>query len=361
MRLLQPLFALFASATDSQLARMVEYLKAENRILREKLPKRLAVTPRERNRLVKLGAKVGSAIKDLITIVTPRAFRRWLAADRGEESSRKKSTRKPGRPRTAEDVRKLVLKLARKNGRGYARVLGELKKLGIRSVSKTTVANILREVSLDPGPKRGKGTWDEFVKRHASTLWACDFLSVRSVTLAGFIDLFVLFFIHVGTRRVIVSGVTANPGSAWATQQARNTTMQVEEWGLPARFLLLDYDSKFSGEFDAVFAADGTEVKRVGPVAPNLNAYAERWAQSLRTECLDHFLILGEGHLRHVITEYVKHHNTERPHQARGNLPLPDAAVEDAGEPRVLPLSLGQVKCRERLGGLLRHYYRAAA
>jgi putative transposase len=361
MRLLQPLFALFASATDSELAKMVEYLKAENRILRDKLPKRLTVTPRERNRLVKLGSKLGSAIGDLITIVTPRAFRRWLAADRGGKSTAKKPIRKPGRPRTPEDVRKLVLKLASENGWGYARVLGELRKLGIRTVSKTTVANILREAGLDPGPRRGPGTWDEFVRRHAATLWACDSLSVRGATLSGFVDLYLLFFVHVGTRRVIASGVTANPGSAWVAQQARNASMRMAEWGLPATHLLLDHDAKFTREFDAVFRADGVEVKRVGPVAPNLNAYAERWVQSLRQECLDHFVVLGEGHLRHLVREYVEHHNLERPHQGRGNVPLPDAQAADAGEPPTLRFPGGEVRCRERLGGLLKHYHRAAA
>ncbi len=113
---MQPLFALFASSTDSQLRRMVEYLKAENRILRSKLPKRLTVTPRERNRLVKLGSRLGSAIKDLITIVTPRAFCRWVAVERGDKTTAKPSGRKPGRPRTAEDIRKLILQLASENG-----------------------------------------------------------------------------------------------------------------------------------------------------------------------------------------------------------------------------------------------------
>ena len=131
--------------------------------------------------------------------------------------------------------------------------------------------------------------------------------------------------------------------------------------GLPARLLLRDHDGKFAREFDAVFEADGTEVERVGPVAPNLNAYAEWLAQELRTECLDYFLVLGENPLRHLVREFVAHHNTERPHQARGNVPLPDAAAEDAGQPRILPPTTGEVRCRERLGGLLRHYYRAAA
>ena len=354
MRLLQPLFALYAAATDSQLARMVEYLKAENRILRDKLPKRLTVTARERHRLVRLGTRLGSAIRDLVTIVTPRAFARWVAGGRSPKPRAAK--RKPGRPRTPEDIRRLVLKIARETGWGYARVLGELRKLGIRSVSRTTVATILREAGLDPGPKRGAGTWSDFVQRHAATLWACDFLSVRSATLRGFVDLYVLFFIHVGSRRVFASGVSANSDSAWVAQQARDASMQMNEWGLPGRFLLLDHDGKFTREFDAVFEAEGTEVKRVGPQAPNLNAYAERWVQSLRQECPDHFVVLGENHLRHVLKEYLDHYNGERPHQARGNVPLPDAD----GEPRVLQFPAGGVRCRERLGGLLRHHHRAA-
>ena len=123
-----------------------------------------------------LGARLGSAIRDLITIVTPRAFRRWVAAERGDQTTAKPSGRKPGRPRTAEDIRKLILQLASDNGWGWRmqECSGELKKLsGIHSVSKTTVANILtpRLRDLDPGPKRGEGTWDEFVKRHAATLW----------------------------------------------------------------------------------------------------------------------------------------------------------------------------------------------
>jgi putative transposase len=284
-----------------------------------------------------------------------------VAAERGVKTTARPSGRKPGRPRTPEDIHALVLRIARENGWGYARVLGELKKLGIWSVSKTTVANILREAGLDPGPKRGEGTWDEFVKRHASTLWACDFLSVKGWTLKGFVDLYLLFFVHVGTRRVIAAGVTANPDAAWVSQQARNASMAMADLGLPPRLLLIDHDTKFVGGFDAVFEAEGTEVKRVGPVAPNLNAYAERWAQSLRQECLDHFLILGEGHLRHLIQEYVEHFNQERPHQARGNVPLPDAQAADAGEPPVLKFPKGEVRCRERLGGLLKHYHRAAA
>jgi putative transposase len=270
--------------------------------------------------------------------------------------SQQGSERKPGRPRTPEDIRRLVLKIARETGWGFARILGELRKLGIRNVSKTTVADILRGAGLDPGPKRGAGTWSDFVRRHAATLWACDFLSVRSATLKGFVDLYVLFFIHIGSRRVFVSGVSAEPCAVWVAQQARNATMEMADWGLPASRVFIDHDAKFTRDFDAVFAAEGTAVQRVGPRAPNLNAYAERWVQSLRQECLDHFLVMGETHLRHILKEYLEHYNGERPHQARGNVPLPDADAE----PRIPPFPSGVVRHRERLGGLLRHYHRAA-
>lgn len=162
----------------------------------------------------------------------------------------------------------------------------------------------------------------------------------------------------IESRRAFVAGVTANPDTAWVRQQARNASTQMADWGLPASRILIDHDGKFTDKFDAVFEADGTEVKRVGPVAPNLNAYAERWVQSLRTECLDHFVICGEGHLRHVLKEYLEHYNSERPHQAKGNVPLPETDTE---EPRILPFPSGGVRGRERLGGLLKHYYREAA
>jgi putative transposase len=357
MRLLNPLFALLGASTDAQLARSVEFLKAENRILRDKLPKRLTVTKQERNRLVKLGKGLGSAIKDLITIVSPRTFARWMAGDKKPVSA-KKEERKPGRPRTAEDIRELVLRLANESGWGYTRILGELKKLGIGTVSRSTVVNILKDAGLDPGPKRGVGTWDDFITRHTATLWAADFLSVKTWTMNGVVDLYLLFLIHIGTRKVIISNPTASPDAKWVAQQARNATMTMDDWGLPASYLIIDHDSKFAKHFDEVFAADGTKVIRVGPLAPNMNAYAERFVQTLRVECLDHFVVCGEKHLRHLVKEFVTHYHEERPHQGRGNMPL---SAGGADEPQFLPFTTGEVVCRERLGGLLRHYSRVAA
>lgn len=359
MRFLQPLWLLLTTSKDSDLRQIIEYLKEENKILRSKLPERITVTPRERSRLLKFGSKIGGAIRELISIVSYRTFCRWRADTEPSKDKKKVTKRKPGRPKTKEEIRELILKLARENnGWGSTRVLGELKKLGITTVGRTTVAEILREAGLDTGPKRGEGSWDEFLKRHAATLWAADFLTVKSLTLTGFVDLHLLFFIHIGSRRAFVSSPTANPDSAWVTQQARNVSMEIAELGLGITHLVTDWDTKFPGSFRTVFEAEDVQLIRVGPRKPNMNPYSERFAQTLRKECLDHFVVCGEKHLNHIVREFLIHYHEERPHQSRDNLPLCDA---DAEEPRILKFPSGEVKCRERLGGLLRHYYREAA
>jgi len=293
-----------------------------------------------------------NAIKHLIGIDSPRTFQRWLGA---EQPSAPKPG-KPRRPRTEAEIRDLVLRLARETCWGYTRILGELKKLGVRAICRSTVINILKEHGLDPGPQRGLGTWDEFLKRHAATLWATDFFSKQVWTKAGLVDCFVLCFIHLGSRRVYVSGLTAQPDRAWMIQQARNLAMNFAEQPVKPTMLLRDYDGKFAPEFDAILEAEGVTVKKVGPHAPNLNACAERWVQSCRREMLDHFVVFGEDHLRHLVAEYVAYYNEERAHQAKDSLLLTGLPP-----PPVSPLVVEEVGCRERLGGLLKHFYRRVA
>jgi putative transposase len=174
-RLLQSFLLLLAGATDKALARQVQYLKVENGILRAKLPKRITVTPAERRKLLHFGKPLGPAIKHLIGIVSPRTFARWASGEGNRTTPGRQS--KPGRPRTPEDVRELVLRLAHETGWGSAGIHGELKKLGVGGISRSTVVNILRQAGLESGPKRGEGSCDEFVTRHAATLWGCDFFS----------------------------------------------------------------------------------------------------------------------------------------------------------------------------------------
>ena len=308
--------------------------------------------------MVELGRAVGPAIQHLISIVTPRTFARWMKADSEAPKTAPAQPRPPGRPKTDVDIQSLVLRLARENAWGYTRILGELKKLGVGKISRSTVVNILKENGLDPGPKRGKGTWHEFVRRHAETLWACDFFTKKTWTFGGLVDVYVLFFIHIGTRRVHIAGMTANPDNAWMVQQARNMSMVFAEQPTPPKYLIMDMDAKFTANFRATLEADNVESVRVGPLAPNLNAFAERWVQTIRRECLDHFVCFGIDHLRHIVKEFEAFYNQNRPHQSLGNRPIPDAQSE---APATLPFPGGAIACKQRLGGVLKHYYPQAA
>jgi putative transposase len=139
-------------------------------------------------------------------------------------------------------------------------------------------------------------------------------------------------------------------------EQARNLSEYFAEQPSRPTMLLRDHDGKFSEEFDSILAADTIAVNKVGPLAPNLNAYAERWVQSVRGECLDHFVVFGEEHLRLLLREYEAYFNERRPHQSLANVPPAGAAtVEETA------LTVEEVLCDERLGGLLKHYYRQAA
>jgi putative transposase len=352
-RVFHPLILLLARATSNELAQMVDYLKTENRILRSKLPRRVDLTPAERERLVKHGKPLGTKIKELITIVSPRTFARWLS---GETKSVGKQAGKGGRPRKPEELRQLVVQMAKENGWGLGRIMGELKKLGIK-IAKGTVRSILLENGFDLGPTRGEGSWDEFIKMHAKTLWACDFFSKKVWTLGGLVECFVLFFIQPGTRQVHIAGITANPNGDWMAQQARNLCMFFDDQPEAARYLVCDRDTKFTEQFREILKSDGVKVVQTAVRAPNQNAYAERFVQTIKTECLDLFVVLGEKHLRHIIGEYVAHYHAERPHLATDNLPPLLARPPDPVE----CLGPKDVVVRERLGGLLRHYERKAA
>lgn len=213
------------------------------------------------------------------------------------------------------------------------------------------MCKILIEAGHDPGPTRGEGTWDEFIKIHAKTLWATDYLSKKVWTLGGPVDYDLVFFIHVETRRVIMIAATAHPTNDWVTQQARNFVMEAEDQGLNVGHLIHDRDTKYAERFDRVFESEGVAVHRVGPAQPNMDAFAERFVQSIQQGCLDHFVLLGEKHLNHIVSEHMTHFHEGRPNQALGNAPPMGLRLAQDGE----------VVCRERLGGLLRHYHRQAA
>jgi putative transposase len=261
--------------------------------------------------------------------------------------------RRPGRPTISEEIRAVVLRLARENPRwGYARIVGELAGVGVR-VSATTVAKILRQAGVSPAGARAQLGWRDFLRAHADSIIGCDFFTVETLWLGR---LYVLFFLQLSNRRVHFAGCTANPDGGWIAQQARHLAWAFSERAKPARFLIHDRDSKFSRAFDEVFRSDGVEIIRTPFRAPTANAFAERWVGTVRRDCLDWLLISSRRQLERVLRVYVHHYNTHRPHRGLGLTP----PIAGPRLRRVGPGPPEQLHRRDRLGGLIHEYARAA-
>jgi putative transposase len=291
----------------------------------------------------------GSQLRRLRLIVSPRTLLRWHASLVRRHWAYPR--RAPGRPRTAQTIRALVLEMARDNpGWGYRRIHGELTGLGY-TLAPSTVWRILKNAGIDPAPTRSGQAWRAFLEAQVKTILAVDFFHVDTVLLRR---LYVLFVIEHGTRRVHMAGITAHPTGEWVTQQARNLLMNLEDRADGFKFLIRDRDAKFTSAFDAVLTEAGIRIIKTPVRAPRANAIAERWIASARRECLDQILITGERHLRLVLDEYTDHYNTHRPHRAlqRG---------APAGRPHPPDPGVNvRVLRRDRLGGLIHEYSQVA-
>ena len=249
-----------------------------------------------------------------------------------------------------------MVKLARENSSwGYDRIAGAMANLGHR-ISDQSVGNLLRRHGIPPAPERQKNTtWKDFIRAHMSALAGSDFFTAEVITWHGLATYYVLFFLHLDSRRVSIAGIPDHPELCWMEQMARNATL--EGWGfLHSRcYLLHDRDTKFSESFRDTLAAGGVKPLKLPARSPNLNAFTERCVRSVKEECLSKLLLFGEASLRRVLAEYVEHFHAERNHQGKGNVllfPSSDRATSNGS---------GRVRCQERLGGLLKYYHREAA
>ena len=302
------------------LQEQVDYLKAENHLLREKLgTKRVRLTDAERRRLATLGKALGrKGLAAVATIASTETILRWyreLVAKKYDGSQQ----RGQGRPKTAAEIAALVVRMAKENERwGYTRIMGALKNLG-HEIGRNTIKRILLENGIDPAPERGKRmSWATFIKAHLGVIVGMDFFTVEVVTWLGLIRYHVLFAIDIASRKVEIIGMVANPGGPWMEQMARNLVDAVDGFLVGKRYVLIDRDPLYTEAFRRILGQGGVKAVRLPARSPNLNAFAERFVLSIKSECLERIVPLGETHLRRAISEYMEHYHHERNHRGWG-------------------------------------------
>ena len=295
------------------------------------------------------------ALEEVAQIVRPETILAWhrrLIAKKFDGSK----NRSPGKGTTRDQIDALVLRMARENRTwGYRRIAGALSNLG-HAVSHQTVANILKRHNIAPAPERGKGvSWREFIRSHLEVLAAVDFFTAEVWTASGLTTYYVLTCMRVASRQMCIAGISTSPNQGWMEQMARNLSFAEVGFLQGCRYLLHDRDAKFSAAFSGILEAVGIKSVKLPPRSPNLNANLERWHRSVKEECLSKVILFGETSLREVLSNYVLHFHGERNHQGKGNVILFPRPEDRIGE------STGDIRTRERLGGLLKLYYRAAA
>jgi transposase len=342
---------------NQQLLLRNEYLAAENRILRAQLPKRLRLTDPQRCTLAEIGKRLGrKALEQVACVVKPETILGWYRRLIAQKFDGSRYRAYPGRPPIGRELSEMVVRMARENPSwGYDRIMGALSNLG-QKLSDQTVGNILRRHGIPPARKRsGNATWKDFIAAHMAVLTGADFFTVEVLTWQGLVTYYVLFFLHLETRRVSLAGITRHPTEEWMAQMGRNAIDETSGYLRQQRYVLHDRDTKFCKEFRDALAAGGVKCLRLPARSPNLNAFVERWVRSVKEECLSKLILLGGGSLTRALTQFQEHYLFERNHQGKGNILLFPKADQ-------LPTSYGpSIECQQRLGGLLKYYYRRAA
>lgn len=348
------LLACLAGWMHREQQQRLEYALTELAVVREMLgKKRLRFNDDQRRRLAAKGKEVGrKGLQEIGSLVTPDTLLRWHRELIAQKWTFERKS--PGRPPVSQEVTDLAVKLAKENpNAGYDRIQGMLANLG-HEISDTTVKNILKQHGIEPAPVRTKRTtWAEFLKSHSETMAACDFFTTEVWTLGGLVTFYVLFVIDIATRRVHIAGITTSPNAAWMKQVARNLTDCQDGFLKGKSHLIMDRDGSFTAEFREILKIAGVTPVRLPPRSPNLNAFAERWVRSIKSECLDKMIFFGEKMFRYAISEFVRHYHAERNHQGLDNKIIePEESVGKAD---------GEIICSERIGGLLKYYHRRAA
>jgi len=328
----------------------IAYLRTENKILREKLgQKRILLNDSQKRRLAAAAVRLPrDLLREVVTLFTPDTllrWHRWMIARKYDGSGRRG---KPGpAPTKQRMIRDLVLQMAEANPDwGYGRMYGELKKLGYK-VHWQTVRRVMKDLGLldDPDPER-KTSWKTFIQSHWQSISACDFFTLEAWTPTGLTRFLVFFVIDLSTRKVEVAGIHVDPCETQMLQWARNLTDPESGFLKDKRLLIHDRDPLFTKKFSQTLKAAGVRCLKMPKWSPNLNPYAESWVRNIKREALNKMILFGERHVRYVVEQYVEHYNLERPHKGLGY-----SRPVESDKP---PTREGEVKCHERLGGLLK-------
>ena len=357
LRPYQLLAAILAGWVNRDQQQRLEYQHTEMQVLKEILgTKRILLNDDQRRRLAVQGKALGrKVLGEIATLFTPDTILRWhrqLIAQKWDYSARRG---KVGRPATPQDVADLVLQFAKENPTwGYDRIADALANVG-HTLSDQTVGNILKRHGIEPAPERKRSTtWSTFLKAHWDQLAAIDFTTVEVWTKGGLVTYYLLFAMRLATRQVCFLGCTPNPVRSWMAQMARNLTDAFDGFlRAPVRYVLMDRDAKFTADFQATLTAADVKPVLLPPKSPNCNAHLERFFRSLKEEALARVLFFGEQALRQAVEQFLVHYHTERAHQGLGHQilePGPEAGRQT-----------GEIVCRERLGGMLKYYYRQAS
>jgi putative transposase len=272
-------------------------------------------------------------------------------AQKWDYSDRRKSV---DRPRVGQEIVDLVLRFARENPWwGYDRIQSARADLG-HEISDQTVVNIRKAHGIEPAPERKHQTpWKTSLKAHWDVLASIDFTTIEVWTKGGLVTYYLLFVMEVATRKVHFAGCTPNPDEPWMKQVARDLTNFEDGFLKGKSYLIMDRDAKFCESFREILRSEGVKSVRLPPRSPNLSPHLERFMRSLKEECLMKMIFFGEASLRNAVRQFLFHFHGERNHQGLEN------RLIDPGDE--VGLSQGEIQCRERLGGILRYYYRDAA
>jgi transposase InsO family protein len=343
---LQLVLAVLTSWLDRREREVISYLVAENRLLRRQLRgQRVRLTDDDRRGLAARAYRLGrQTLRQVATIVTPDTLLRWH-----RQLIRRKWTdpTRSSRRGVMADIGRLVSRMAEENPSwGYTRIQGALKNLGHR-VGRSTIARMLKAAGLPPVPQRPTN-WQTFLRAHWGAIAGADFFTTEVWTWQGLVTDYTAFVINLASRRVQILGTTPHPDEMFLSQVARTLTMADSE---ACRVLICDRDAKWSASVRTQLTESGIHVVRSPYRAPNANAHAERFVRSIKTECLDRMIPLGDRHLRRALAEFVDHYHLERNHQGLKNELIAGAPATRLAD---------RVRRRPRLGGLLNYYERAA-